>query len=91
MRLGGEHLHCLPINDPMIATEDSMTFDWHSNPITAATPVDPHYKNTQNVRRFMLEQCGVTFRFDREFMAWIKDGSPKVMGDVVNEWKRRNP
>jgi hypothetical protein len=74
----------------MLATEDSMRFDWHSNPITAATPVDPHYKNTQNVRRFMLEQCGATFRFDREFMAWIKDGTPKAMGDVVNEWKRRN-
>lgn len=67
-----------------------MRFDWHSNPITATTPVDQQYKNTQNVRRFMLEQCGATFRFDREFMAWIKDGTPKAMGDVVNEWKRRN-
>lgn len=75
----------------MIATEDSMTFDWHNNSITAATPIDQRYKNTQNVRRFMLEQCGATFRFDREFMAWIKNGVPKAMGDVVNEWKRRNP
>jgi hypothetical protein len=68
-----------------------MTFDWHSRPITPDTPVDDHYKNTQNVRRFMLEQCGEAFRFDRDFMAWIKDGASKTMGDVVIEWQRRNP
>lgn len=32
-----------------------MDFDWHSDVITRATPVTPSYKNTQNVRRFMLE------------------------------------
>lgn len=32
-----------------------MDFDWHSGALTRTTPVTPHYKNTQNVRRFMLE------------------------------------
>jgi hypothetical protein len=73
------------------ATENPMTFDWHSHPITANTPVDPRYKNTQNVRRFLTEQCGAAFRFDRDFMAWIKDGTSKTMGDVATEWKRRHP
>jgi hypothetical protein len=66
-----------------------MTFDWHSDAIDPATPVDKRYKNTQNVRRFLLEQCGEGFRFDRAFMAWIRDDTPKTMGDVVDEWKRR--
>ncbi|KTB66582.1 DUF6434 domain-containing protein [Pseudomonas allii] len=67
-----------------------MDFDWHSDPITRDTPVTPHYKNTQNVRRFMLEHCGPGFKFDRPFMAWIRNDRPKTLGDVVDEWQRRN-
>jgi Domain of unknown function (DUF6434) len=65
-------------------------FDWHSDPITADTPVTKSYRNTQNVRRFLTEQCGPAFKFDRGFMAWIKDGRDKTMGDVAREWMRRN-
>jgi hypothetical protein len=27
--------------------------------------------------------------FDRGFMQWIKDGKAKSMGDVADEWLRR--
>ena len=64
-------------------------FDWHSDPIARDTPVTAGYRNTQNVRRFLKAQCGESFKFDRPFMQWIKDGSPKTMGDVADEWKRR--
>jgi len=37
----------------------------------------------------MRTECGEDFRFDRPFMAWIKDGRPKRMGDVADEWLRR--
>lgn len=67
-----------------------MTFDWHGGSITRSTPVDGNYKNTQNVRRFLTEHCGADFRFDRPFMAWVKDGSVKNMGDVAEEWLRRH-
>jgi hypothetical protein len=63
--------------------------DWHSAPITVETLVDPGYKSTQNVRRFMTAQCGPDFHFDRPLMQWIKDGTDKTMGDVVREWQRR--
>jgi hypothetical protein len=66
-------------------------FDWHAHPLTRATPVTPSYRNTQNVRRFLRAQCGSRFRFDRPFMQWIKDGTPKTMGDVADEWLRRHP
>ncbi|MDW3224561.1 MAG: DUF6434 domain-containing protein [Paracoccaceae bacterium] len=66
-----------------------MVFDWHSDAIGPETPVTKGYRNTQNVRRFMTAQCGPDFKFDRAFMAWIKDGSDKTMGDVVAEWQRR--
>ncbi|WP_374384536.1 DUF6434 domain-containing protein [Dongia sp.] len=64
-------------------------FDWHGGKITRATPVTSSYRNTQNVRRFLIAHCGPGFKFDRPFMAWIKDGRPKTMGDVADEWKRR--
>jgi hypothetical protein len=59
--------------------------------ITRGTPVTASYRNTQNVRRFLLSQCGARFRFDRPFMQWIKNGTEKTMGDVADEWLRRNP
>lgn len=65
-------------------------FDWHSDPITNETVITASYRNTQNVRRFMTEACGPDFKFDREFMGWIKDGTSKTMGQVACEWLRRD-
>ena len=64
-------------------------FDWHADPISRATPITKSYRNTQNVRRFFTRECGDTFRFDRSFMAWLKDGREKTMGDAADEWIRR--
>lgn len=65
-------------------------FDWHRDAITRDTPVTATYRNTQKVRRFLKSQCGEGFKFDRPFMQWIKDGTDKTMGDVADEWTRRN-
>jgi len=73
-----------------ITKEHSMDFDWHGGVITRQTSVDARYKNTQNVRRFLLDQCGPGFRLDRDLMAWIRDGAAKTMGDVADEWMRRH-
>lgn len=64
-------------------------FDWHCDQITLRTPVTRAYRNTQNVRRFLIDACGPGFRFERGFVAWIKNGDPKTMGDVALEWQRR--
>ncbi len=65
-------------------------FDWHADPITRATPIDAAYRNTQNVRRFFRRECGAAFKFDRPFMAWLKNGARKTMGDAADEWLRRS-
>ncbi|WP_133750691.1 DUF6434 domain-containing protein [Pseudomonas sp. LP_7_YM] len=67
-----------------------MTFDWHSGSITRETPLDDNYRNTQKVRRFMISQCGEAFKFDRAFMAWMKQGEKLTMGDVADHWLRIN-
>jgi len=64
-------------------------FDWHSDPLSRETPVTATYRNTQNVRRFLKSQCGEHFRFDRPFMQWVKDGTEKTLGDMADEWLRR--
>lgn len=66
-----------------------MAFHWHAGPIGRETPLDAHYRNTQNVRRFLIEHCGPAFSFDRPFMAWIKATRPLTMGEVADEWLRR--
>jgi hypothetical protein len=67
----------------------SPAFDWHSDPLTRKTSITTTYRNTQNVRRFFKARCGEHFRFDRQFMAWLKNGKPKTMDDAVKEWLRR--
>jgi hypothetical protein len=67
-----------------------LKIDWHSALLTRTTLVDKNYKNTQNVRRFMVKECGEDFRFDREFMMWIRNEDAKTLGDVADEWKRRH-
>jgi Domain of unknown function (DUF6434) len=64
-------------------------FDWHGDRITRATPVTETYRNTQNVRRFFKKECGDGFKFDRSFMAWMKNGKRKTMGAAATEWLRR--
>jgi hypothetical protein len=67
-----------------------ISFDWHRDRITRATVVTKSYRNTQNVRRFLIARCGPTFKFDRSFMAWLKDGRFKTMGDAVDDWNKRS-
>jgi hypothetical protein len=73
----------------MFRPEKSMTIDWHSAVLTRSTLIDKSYKNTQNVRRFLTQECGENFRFDRDFMAWIHNDTAKNLGDVADEWVRR--
>jgi len=64
-------------------------FDWHGGRIDRATPITESYRNTQKVRRFFKSECGELFKFDRPFMAWLKIGVGKTMGDAADEWTRR--
>jgi hypothetical protein len=64
-------------------------FDWHSGDLTRATPITQSFRKTQNVRRFFKAHCGEEFRFDRDFIAWLKAAVGQTMGEAVDEWRRR--
>jgi hypothetical protein len=66
-------------------------FDWHKDAITRNTVISSSYKNTQNVRKFFKSLCGDQFKFDRDFMQWMKNAQGKTMGDATAEWMRRQP
>ena len=75
--------------NPKSSKQVKMRFDWHGGVISRTTEIDSDYRNTQNVRRFLSGQCGPDFKFDRELMAWVRNGLAKNMGDVADEWTRR--
>jgi Domain of unknown function (DUF6434) len=54
-------------------------------------PVTKDYRTTQNVRRFLAAQLGAEIHLDRPFMAWIRSGAPRNMGDIADELDRRRP
>ena len=68
---------------------DMPRFDWHTDPIDCSTPLTDSYKSTHRVRRFLIAECGPKLKFDCPFLAWIKDGNLKTLGDVAVEWTRR--
>ncbi|MDG2333488.1 MAG: DUF6434 domain-containing protein [Myxococcota bacterium] len=63
-------------------------FDWHCDEISSRTKISRSYRNTQNVRRFFRSRCGDNFKFDRDFMEWIKAAEGKTMATAVKEWLR---
>ncbi|CAH6801391.1 conserved hypothetical protein [Vibrio chagasii] len=64
--------------------------DWHKNQIDENTLITDSYKTTQNVRRYFRSQLGEQFKFDRDFMLWMKSSTGLTMGDAVQEWAKRN-
>ncbi|WP_394140281.1 DUF6434 domain-containing protein [Vibrio chagasii] len=64
--------------------------DWHKNQIDENTLITDSYKTTQNVRRYFKSQLGEQFKFDRDFMLWMKSSTGLTMGDTAQEWAKRN-
>ncbi|MFW7526131.1 DUF6434 domain-containing protein [Vibrio ostreicida] len=63
--------------------------DWHKNQIDDNTIITDSYKTTQNVRRYFKSKFGEQAKFDRAFMAWMKNATGLTMGDAVKEWMDR--
>jgi len=63
--------------------------DWHKNHIDDNTLITDSYKTTQNVRRYFKSKLGDDFKFDRDFMLWMKSASGLTMGDAWQEWVKR--
>ena len=61
-------------------------FDWHKEVLSLETVITDNYKNSQNVRTFFATQVGPDFKFNIEFMAWMKANAGKTLDDAVKEY-----
>ncbi|MEL6959356.1 MAG: DUF6434 domain-containing protein [Pseudomonadota bacterium] len=69
-----------------VAEKTSSKFDWHKAQLTPDTVLTDSYKNSQNVRRFFQSHADPKFKFNIEFMAWMKANPGKTLADAVTEY-----
>ena len=62
-------------------------FDWNNETLDVDTLITDNYKNTENVRAFFGKAIGRHFKFNVEFMNWMKSNAGKTLGDSVEKWK----
>lgn len=62
-------------------------FDWHTEVLTPETRLTNSYKNTQNARRFFAAQLDGSFKFNIEFMAWLKSNEGKTLAEACVEYQ----
>lgn len=68
------------------SVKSSSDFDWNNQTLTLETIITDNYKNTQNVREFFIEQIGRKFKFNVQFMNWMKTAGGKTLKDAVGKW-----
>ena len=62
-------------------------FDWHGADLEDRTVITDSYKNTQNVRRYFKSKLGAGFKFNIEFMAWLRANAGKTLADACAEYR----
>ncbi len=65
--------------------------DWHAAPLSRDMLLEPDFRISQNVRRFMAQEMkqDAPVKLPRAFHLWLKTGEAKTLGDVIDEWQRR--
>lgn len=69
-----------------VKTKAVSKFDWHKEILSADTLITDSYKNSQNVRRFFQNHADPKFKFNIEFMAWMKANVGKSLADAIAEY-----
>lgn len=64
------------------------TFNWGNEQLNLTTIITDNYKNSENVRSFLIENIGLHFSFNTQFMRWMKENEGKTLSDAIEEWKR---
>ncbi len=68
-------------------TKVASKFDWHSEPLSPDTVITDSYRNSQNVRRFFRSKLGEGFKFNIEFMGWMKSNVGRTLDDACDEYR----
>ncbi len=65
--------------------KSSSQFDWNKETLSPETIITDNYKNTRNVRNFFSKMIGSHFKFNVEFMAWMKENYGKKLNDAIEK------
>jgi len=65
----------------------SSSFDWNNEELSLSVLITDNYKNTANVREFFRKSIGSHFRFNVEFMNWMKSNLGKTLEHAAVEWR----
>lgn len=69
------------------STKPNSSFDWKTAPLHTSTLITDNYKNTENVRAFFQTQVDKKFKFNIQFMAWMKANTGKTLADAIVAWQ----
>lgn len=62
-------------------------FDWNNEKWDSHTLITDNYKNSENARGFFKKMIGTNFKFNVEFMNWMKSNAGKTLGDAIEKWR----
>ncbi len=62
------------------------SFDWNIETLHLTTTITDSYRNTENVRAFFRQHIGSHFKFNVEFMNWMKANRGKTLADAIDKW-----
>ncbi len=62
-------------------------FDWSKEKLTLNTVITDNYKNSENVRAFFQQHIGKKFKFNVQFMNWMKENEGNTLGQAVKAWQ----
>lgn len=82
------------IEQPQKRKSFKLKFNWHIEALTPETIITDSYKNTQNIRRFFKSHIGDAFKFNIQFMEWMRENTGATLTEacsayqeIVNEMK----
>ena len=62
-------------------------FNWKKEQLTPETVITDSYTNGPNTRQFFLQEIGPKFKFNIDFMAWMKANCGKTLHDAAVQWQ----
>lgn len=76
------------INERAFKSAPISRFDWKSAQLSPGTRITDNYRSTENVRLFFEQQIGKQFKFNVQFMNWMKSNQGKTLHTATEVWKK---
>lgn len=62
-------------------------FNWNTEKLSRQTVITENYKNSENVRAFFKNEIGPRFKFNVQFMNWMRNNQGKKLEEAIEAWQ----